>query len=303
MKKLLLAHLAILLIFGACSAPNKPDGKQRVLVSTGMIGHAVKAILGDVAEVEILMGPGVDPHLYKASQGDMRRISEASILVINGLHLEGKMAETFEHISKSKPVISVGEGIPESSRIPVPGSENLFDPHIWLDVNLWSKGILYAGRRLQEAFPGDSVAIGKRLSAYMDSLSALDEQARQMINQIPESQRILITSHDAFHYFGRAYGVEVKGLQGISTVSEYGLKDVSDMVQFICRRNIQAVFIESSVPTQSIQAVLEGCLAKNHPLQKGGMLYSDAVGPDGSYFSMIRHNVKTIQQALSPPLK
>jgi manganese/zinc/iron transport system substrate-binding protein len=291
--------LGLVLLCTACAAPGRKEQSETVLVSTGMIGDAVRFLLGPAVEVDVLMGAGVDPHLYKASQGDMQRISQARLIVTNGLHLEGKMAETFEHISKSKSVFAMGDGIDSGELLPVAGSTGLFDPHIWLDVSLWKKGVQYVGTKLQKEFPSDSAGIRLRLDIYLDSLEKLDAWCKETLETIPEMQRMLITSHDAFHYFGRAYQMEVRGLQGISTVSEYGLRDVSNMVQLIVQRKVRAVFVESSVPEQSINAVIEGCGYKEHPLNKGGTLYSDAVGPDGSYFSMIRHNVSTIKKALS----
>ncbi|MBX7203605.1 MAG: zinc ABC transporter substrate-binding protein [Bacteroidia bacterium] len=293
--------VAIFLALTSCSEQSVSGQKSRVLVTTGMLGDAVKYLLGTQVEVDVLMGPGVDPHLYKATQGDMRRMTDAKLLVVNGLHLEGKMTETFGHLKKSKPVIAIGEGIPAEKLLEIQGSAHLHDPHIWLDVALWSTGLEYVGKQLQLAFPEDSAAIRQRLGIYLDSLQTLHHWSQTTLASIPSGQKTLITSHDAFEYFGRAYGIEVKGLQGISTVSEYGLKDISDMVNFICTHQIRAVFVESSVPAQSINAVIEGCQARKHPLQKGGTLYSDAVGQDGSYFSMIRHNVQTIQKALSAP--
>jgi manganese/zinc/iron transport system substrate-binding protein len=301
MQSLRLFILLCTVLISGCTPTGNSGEKARVLVTTGMIGDAVKYLLGNTAEVDILMGPGVDPHLYKASQGDMRRISEARLLVVNGLHLEGKMTETFERLAETKPVIFAGKGIPTPALLPIQGSKNLYDPHIWLDVARWSEGVAYIGRQLCINFTEDSAVIRQRLNTYLDSLGKLDKWCRLNLNEIQPDQRVLITSHDAFQYFGRAYGFKVKGLQGISTVSEYGLRDIREMVNFICDRKIKAVFVESSVPEQSIRAVIEGCQARGHQLNKGGTLFSDAVGADGSYFSMVRHNVATIKEALSQP--
>ncbi len=292
------------LLLAGCQAtpPDSANGKIRIVSTTGMIGDAVAKIAGDRAEVSALMGPGVDPHLYKASQGDLRKLSEADLIFYNGLHLEGKMVEILEKVGKTKPVFAVAEGLDHSKILQLAGQTDVHDPHIWFDVRMWADVATYIGASLEKQDAPHAAAYRQRAAAYRDSLLALDEWVRSELSTVPKEHRVLITAHDAFAYFGRAYEVEVRGLQGISTVSEYGLKDVSDLVSFISQRKIKAVFVESSVPTKSLEAVVEGCQKRGHKVTIGGTLYSDAMGqagtPEGEYIGMVRANVRTIVHAL-----
>lgn len=291
-----------LILFSCNNSPKKDSGNKLILATTGMIGDAAKNITRGVADVEVLMGPGVDPHLYKASQGDMEKFQRADIIIYNGLHLEGKLTGIIEKIAKRKPVISVGDGIPKNKLQQSQASGTIYDPHIWLDAGLWAEGIKELSIRLKNLFPNDSAIIGKNANKYLDTLKALNAYALNMMNKIPSKSRVLITSHDAFRYFGRAYHTEVRGLQGISTLSEYGLRDINNMVDFINENKIKAVFIESSVSKRSLMAVIEGCQSVGHPLTEGGVLFSDAMGkentPEGTYAGMFRHNINTIFKAL-----
>lgn len=292
-----------LLIIAACNNSSTPNGgRKKIVVTTGMVGDAVKNLVGDLADVEVLMGPGVDPHLYKASQGDMEKLSKADIIVYNGHHLEGKMTEVFEKMRRNKPVIPLAELVHENRYQRAQEGSNLIDPHIWMDIKSWSTGISNLRRDLIELFPNDSAKIESNHEQYQKELIKTDYQIELLMGSIPANQKVIITSHDAFRYFGLNYGIEVKGLQGISTVSEYGLRDVSDMVNFIVSRKIKAVFVESSVSDKSLQAVIEGCAQKGHQVVIGGKLYSDALGaegtPEGTYCGMLLHNARTIQKAL-----
>lgn len=278
------------------------DGGMRIACTTGMIADAVRHIAGDRAEVTALMGPGVDPHLYKATQGDLRRLSDADIIFYNGLHLEGKMGEVLEKLGRLKPVIAVGEAIPKPELINTTAFAGAYDPHIWFDVSLWSKVVAYIGEVMQEQDPGHAEHYRENALHYQEELLQLHETVKEQIATIPAQQRVMITAHDAFAYFGRAYDIEVRGLQGISTVSEYGLKDVAELVDFIVEREIRAVFVESSVPRKSLEAVVEGCAGRGHQVLIGGTLFSDAMGaegtPEGTYPGMVEHNVRTIVGAL-----
>jgi manganese/zinc/iron transport system substrate-binding protein len=267
-----------------------------------MLGDAVKEIMGDQAEVNYLMGPGVDPHLYKATQGDLKLLTNADVIIYNGLHLEGKMGEVFEKLEDRKQILIAADGLSKNELLNSSGFQGAYDPHLWFDVALWSKVCQYLGERLSTIEGVDQEAVLARTKDYTDSLIALDEWVKQEISSINDRQRVLITAHDAFGYFGRAYNVEVRGLQGISTLSEYGLKDVSDLVNFIVDRNIKAVFVESSVSDRSLKAVVEGCKQKGHQVKIGGTLYSDAMGeangPEGNYIGMVRYNIQTIVEGL-----
>lgn len=300
---LIIFHVFLLLFALGCSSTDidaTHSDRLKVTTTTGMIADMVRQIGKDHVEVTQLMGPGVDPHLYKASSGDIDKLESADLIFYNGLYLEGKMGEILEKIGKQKSVIAVAEKIDQKKLI-VTG-DNEFDPHIWFDVRLWMEAIEQVEQGLIQADPKHHQDYQKEAQRYREELLALDEYTRKQIASIPKDQRILITAHDAFGYFGRAYGIEVIGLQGLSTASEYGLKDVQELVNVIVERKIKAVFIESSIPKKSIEAVVNGAKAKNWDVKIGGELYSDALGSPGStgdtYLKMVRHNVDTIVSAL-----
>ncbi|MEX2232972.1 MAG: zinc ABC transporter substrate-binding protein [Cyclobacteriaceae bacterium] len=284
--------------------PNErdPGEKIKIVTTTGMIQNAVENIVGDHAEVIALMGPGVDPHLYKATHGDLERLTEADIIFYNGLHLEGKMGEVFEKLGRIKPVIAVADEIPEDLLRKVPGFQGAHDPHIWFDVELWQHAVKSVATYLQEYDSAHRREYRERSAKYLLQLDSLDKAVQKSIHEIPAAQRVLITAHDAFGYFGDAYGMEVRGLQGISTLSEFGLRDVTDLVDFIISRKVKAIFVETSVSQKSIEAVVEGCRERKWNVRIGGRLYSDAMGPagtkEGTYIGMVSANVKTIVGAL-----
>lgn len=298
--------MALLLLTGCCSPSSNQEetepGRLRIVTTTGILKDAVEHIVGDRAEVVSLMGPGVDPHLYKATQGDVRKLSRADVIVYNGLHLEGKMGEVLKKLSRYKTVIAAAEGIPETRLRKLPALQESYDPHIWFDVELWKEAVLFLSRQIQERDPKNQDFYQTQAAAYAHELDSLDAWVKQEIASIPEQQRILITAHDAFGYFGDAYGMQVRGLQGISTVSDYGLRDVSSLVSYIVEHRIKALFVETSVSQRSIEAVLEGSRSRGHPVQLGGTLYSDALGaehtPAGTYTGMVKANVQTIVNAL-----
>lgn len=301
MKIISLLSILFAFLAGCQQAPND-NALPKISCTTGMLGDAVQHLLKDDAEVSVLMGPGVDPHLYKASQGDIVTLSQANAIVYNGLHLEGKMGEIFEKLSKTKTVIAAAEVLPENALINATAFSDAHDPHVWFDVALWAEVVKGLSVELQTLYPALQDSIQSRESAYLEELTKLDRFCKQRIMEIPDSQRVLITAHDAFKYFGKAYGIEVRGLQGISTTAEYGLQDVSALVSFISDQQIKAIFVESSVSPKSIEAVIEGCRSRGHKVQLGGELYSDALGKsgteEGTYTGMVRHNVETISNAL-----
>jgi manganese/zinc/iron transport system substrate-binding protein len=276
--------------------------KPIVLTTTGMIGDMAKNLLGDIAEVKTMMGPGVDPHLYKASQGDMQLISDADIIIYNGLHLEGKLVEIFEKTAKSKPTIALGNFIPVEDIMKSENTGEAPDPHIWMNPKIWKKATIGLTDTLKSLFSKEKGSIQNACNSYSKQLTELDNMVDSLVNLIPEKGRVLITSHDAFRYFGKEYGLEVKGLQGISTVSEYGLRDVKNMVDLINSREIKAVFVESSVSSKSLESVVQGCRDKGHLVNIGGTLFSDSMGDpkssEGSYLGMIRHNATVISNSL-----
>ncbi|NPA71209.1 MAG: zinc ABC transporter solute-binding protein [Gammaproteobacteria bacterium] len=273
----------------------------QVVTTTGMIADLVKNIGGNQVSVRALMGTGVDPHLYKATQGDLRRLVKADIIFYNGLHLEGKMQDIFRKMARKKAVFAVSSLLPKSTLL---HHGSYPDPHIWFDLSLWHK----AGERvlavLIQQDPAHAELYQQNAQTYLQEMAELHHWIKSQVATIPKSQRILITAHDAFGYFGRAYGMEVKGLQGVSTASEFGLQDIKHLKEIIVRYQIKAVFVESSVSPRFIQSLVAGVNAEGHTLTIGGALFSDAMGrketPEGSYFGMVRHNVNTIVNALNP---
>jgi len=291
------------LLLAACEPQQKEDNdKLVILATTGMIGDAVRNIVRDSADVEVLMGPGTDPHLYKMSQGDLNKLTKADIIIYNGLYLEGKMGEVLQNMERQKPVTAIVNGIAQEKLRNVSGFAGGYDPHVWFSIELWKDGVAYVSQKIIEADPARASFYQTNTQAYIDSLNQLEEWVRAEISRIPESQRVLITAHDAFGYFGDAYGIMVEGLQGISTVSEPGLKDITRITDLIVERKIKSIFVESSVSEKTIRSVVEGAAAKGQKVTIGGTLYSDALGDETSnadtYIGMVRENVRTIVQAL-----
>lgn len=278
----------------------QPDDRPYVVATTGMVADLVRNIAGDSMRIEAIMQPGVDPHLYKASQGDLKKIIESDYIFFNGLHLEGKMAEILEKQQQVKPVVAIADSISKFKIIQLSGST--YDPHIWFDVSLWRDASQVVLANLLRLDPENAAYYKQNAARYQADLDSLDQWVKDELATIPPSKRVLITAHDAFAYFGRAYGIEVRGLQGISTLSEIGLRDVTNLVNFIVEKDIPAVFVETSVSDKSLKAVLEGVKGKGKKLKIGGSLFSDAMGragtPQGTYIGMVEHNVKTIANAL-----
>lgn len=289
-------------MLGGCGEARRADGRTRIVVTTGMIEDITRRVVGGHAEVKGLMGPGVDPHLYKATQGDLALLSGADVVFYNGLHLEGKMVDALEKLGRSKPVVPVSRGIDTARLRRPPEFKGNFDPHIWFDVKLWVSAVRTIADEMKRFDTAHAAEYERNAVAYIARLDSLDAWVRAEIATIPRDVRVLVTAHDAFGYFGRAYDIEVRGLQGISTVSEFGLADITSLVEMIATRKIKAVFVESSVPRRSIEAVVNGVRSKGHDVQIGGQLYSDAMGaagtPDGTYIGMVSANVNTIARAL-----
>jgi len=281
--------------------------KIRVVATIGMITDVVKNVGGDRVEVTGLMGPGIDPHLYKASAGDVSRLSKADIIFYNGLHLEAKMSEVLEKMQQRIKTVAVTRGIDRSALQAPPEFAGAYDPHVWFDVTLWMKAVEQVRDSLSELDPTSASAYQENTENYLAKLEDLHAYVKAEAEKVPEAQRVLVTAHDAFNYFGRAYGFAVRGLQGISTVSEAGTADVQELVQFIVERRIPAMFVESSVPRRSIEAVQEAVRARGFSVAIGGELFSDAMGdpdtPEGTYIGMVTHNIDTIVKALTakPP--
>jgi manganese/zinc/iron transport system substrate-binding protein len=280
----------------------------KVTTTVGMIADAVRNVGGDRVKVTALMGPGVDPHVYKPTAGDVGRLDDADIIFYGGLELEGRMTDIFEKIGEGgKPTFAVTDGIPEDRlRLLEPGSTH-HDPHIWFDVTLWKLAVNSIRDHLVEHFPEHAEYFAAQTDAYQLQLDALDQYIREQTATVPELQRVLITAHDAFGYFGDQYGYEVRGVQGISTASEAGTKDIQSLVDFIVERRIPAMFVESSVPPATIEAVQAASRDRGWNVLVGGELFSDAMGeegtPEGTYIGMVTFNVDTITTALRGELE
>lgn len=279
------------------------SGKYNVVATTTIISDLIKSIGGEHLNVEGLMGPGVDPHLYKASAGDVKRMQNADMVVYNGLHLEGRMGDIFQNIeSTKKMIIAVSQDIDESNFIDFVTNPGNYDPHIWFDVKLWKEAAKTVTEGLKKLDPVHAKEFDANLQKYLVELDQLETYVFQRAEELAEENRVLITAHDAFSYFGNAYGFEVRGLQGISTATEAGTSDVRELANFIVDRKIKAIFVESSVPRKSIEALQEAVRAQGFEVAIGGELYSDSTGGAGTdaetYIGTFRANINTIVDAL-----
>ncbi len=305
-KAILALILVVTLI--SCSSEDREGALNKetinIVATTGMIADAAQVVGGDKVKVKGLMGPGVDPHLYKASAGDVGLLSKADLIFYNGLHLEGKMAEIFEQMKKRGiDTVAVTDGIDRKHLLTPPEFEGNYDPHLWFDVSLWMGAVNTIRDSLIEKDPDNEQIYRANTEEYLVKLSELDEYVKTKTATLPADKRVLITAHDAFNYFGKGYGFEVKGLQGISTDSEAGTADVQELAGFIVERQLPAIFVESSVPPKYIEAVQAAVRARGFNVEVGGEIFSDAMGnpgtPEGNYIGMVRHNVNTIVGALS----
>ena len=285
--------------------PELSNRKARVVVTTTMIADMVKNVGGPHVEVTPLMNAGVDPHQYKPSAGDARKMQDADLVVYNGLHLEGKMSDVFEEISSRMRVVAVASALDESElRVGTEGFDGTHDPHIWFDVSLWAKTINTVRDALIDLDPAHTADYKANAERYHKDLMNLHEEVKAKLKEIPKDHRVLITAHDAFYYFGRAYDFEVRGLQGISTDSEPSTRDVRELAEFIAKRRVPTIFGETSVPDRNIEAVRQAVKKSSNFDVKflGGTLFSDSLDdagkPGGTYIGMVRHNVNTIAGAL-----
>ena len=307
-KRLIIAGILLALLLAACGqAADQPSGdvsarQLRVVTTIGMIADVAENIGGDRVSVTGLMGPGVDPHLYKASEGDVSRLAEADVIFYNGLHLEAKMGEVLEKMDGRTKTVAVTRGIDESLLLSPPEFEGAHDPHVWFDVTMWMHAVEAIRDTFIEVDPGSADLYRANADAYLAKLTELHAYVQEQTARVPAQQRVLITAHDAFNYFGKAYGFEVRGLQGISTATEAGTGDVQDLAAFIIENKIPAIFIESSVPVRSVEAVQAAVQARGPQVSIGGELFSDAMGDrgteEGTYIGMVRHNVDTIVSAM-----
>jgi len=286
---------------GASAAGTGKDGAIHVVTTIAQIAEPLSVIGGDRVRVESLMGPGVDPHLYQASQGDIRKLGSADAVFYNGLHLEANMTRAFDSIGKSRPALAVGETIAHDRLLT--DETGAVDPHIWFDIDLWKDALAAAVEELKKLSPDDAAYFEANRRDYFAKLDELKEEAVAKMSSIPEERRVLVTAHDAFGYFGRMLGLEVVGLQGLSTEDEIGLGDIERTIDLLVERRVPAVFVESSINPKSIEAVIEGAKERGLNVRLGGELFSDAMGgagtEEGTYIGMFRHNVDTIHEALA----
>lgn len=308
MKKIIgltLILIVVSLVFIACTnSQDSPDnGKLNIVATTTIIGDTVKEIGGEFINLETLMGPGIDPHLYNASAGDVSKMSSADMVVYNGLHLEGKMGDVFESIQdEDKLIFAVSENIDKSHFLDDEDTQGYYDPHIWFDVELWKQASTRIAEGLKELDEENADQYDNNLETYLGKLDELEEYIRERIEELPKDRRVLITAHDAFQYFGNAYDFEVRGLQGISTDAEAGTSNIRMLADFIVEREIKAIFVESSVPTRNIEALQEAVSSRGFDVEIGGELYSDSTGSAGTeaetYIGTFTSNIDTIVDAL-----
>ena len=273
----------------------------KVVATTGMIADTARAIGGDLVDVKALMGPGVDPHAYRQTRTDILAMTRADLILWNGLYLEAQMEEVLGDLSARVPVRAVAEVVPESIRIAHDDYADRFDPHVWMDPTLWHDVAFAIRDALSEVAPDHAENFAKNADLYAKEVIELADYAKGVLASVPERARVLVTAHDAFNYFGRAYGFDVIGIQGISTESEAGLNRITELVNLLVEREVSAVFVESSVSDRSIRALIEGAAAKGHEVRVGGELFSDAMGYpgtyEGTYIGMIDHNATVIATA------
>jgi manganese/zinc/iron transport system substrate-binding protein len=304
--------LALSFVVTACASDSKntagqpgggqsAGGKINVVTTIAQIAEPISVIGGDKVNVQSLMGPGVDPHLYTATQGDIKKLESGDIIFYSGLHLEANMVKVFEEIGKKKPVLAIGETIPKEKLMK--DEEGATDPHIWFDIDLWKQAIGAATEELKKASKENADYFETNKTKYFQQLDDLKKEAKDKLSQIPKEKRVLVTAHDAFGYFGRMQDIQVVGLQGLSTEAEIGLTDIEDTIKILVKHKVPAVFVESSINPASIKAVIEGAKKQGLDVKLGGELFSDAMGSagtkEGTYLGMYRHNVDTIYKALS----
>ena len=298
-----LGALSLICALAADAAPKKLPTNYTIVTTCGMVTDIVREVAGDKAKVQGLMGEGVDPHLYKPTRDDVAKLLQADVVFYSGLMLEGRMTDTFLKVArKGTPVFAVTELLDEKLLLEPKEFAGHTDPHVWMDVKGWMDAVKVVARSLGEVDADNAGYYTKNAERYVAQLAKLNDYAKQSLGSIPKDRRVLITAHDAFNYFGRAYGIEVRGIQGISTESEAGVADINKLVDYLVERKIPAIFVESSVSDKNIKALVEGSKSRGHAVRIGGQLFSDAMGKpgtyEGTYLGMIDHNVTTIARAL-----
>lgn len=295
--------ICIALLVASCQNETTDNGKLNVVTTTTMITDLVKNIGGDAVNTQGLMGSGVDPHLYKASEGDVSKLVNADIIFYNGLHLEGKLVDVFEKMeSANKTPIALADALDKNTLIGSDYFASNYDPHVWFDIAYFKQFAQKVTAVLSEKDPKNASKFRENETTYLTKLDQLQNEVKTVIETLPKDKRVLITAHDAFNYFGKAHDFEVVGLQGLSTATEAGVQDVQKLAAFIIDKKIKAIFVESSVPKRTIEALQAAVNSKNHNVEIGGTLYSDALGDaetvEGTYIGMYNYNVNTIVNAL-----
>jgi len=294
--------LGLVALLVAAGGPARAAEPLHIVATTGMIADAVTQVGGDRVEVVALMGPGVDPHLYRPTASDIARMARADAVFYHGLNLEAQLREFLERLGARVPVVALADGLPHDRLHENPDYANQFDPHVWMDPRLWRGVVIEAADALSRMDPDGAEIYAANANAYLAEVDALADYGDRVLSSVPEGARVLVTAHDAFGYFGAAHGFEVLGIQGISTNSEAGVRQIESLVDTLVSRDIGAIFIESSVSDRNVRALIEGAAARGHTVKIGGELYSDAMGTpgtyEGTYIGMIDHNVTIITDAL-----
>lgn len=304
MRRILLLLLPAL-IWLSCKRDSKETRlKPRIVATTSILADGIRNIVGDKAEVVSLMPAGVDPHLYKASVRDLDLLTNADLVIFHGLFLEGKMTEIFEKLNHSQTLINISQGVPRERLIRSGPESHSVDPHIWFDVNLWSISMEYASAEINAWKPEWRSAVEQNSTTYIAQLHQLDEEVRIKVNELKSSGQVLVTAHDAFAYFGKAYDLPVKSLQGLSTLSEPGLRDLTDLIRTVEENHVKAIFAEQTISPKAIRAVAAGSAERNHHVTLAGPLYTDSLDAEGTeagtYIGMVRTNLDIIYKNLLP---
>ena len=301
-RRTVIGGLAATVSLGALSTRTKAAAPLDIVASTGMIADAVRMVGGAHVSVHGLMGAGVDPHAYRQTRSDIVAMTRADGVLWHGLYLEAQMEEFLLDLGARQPVVAVAEALPRDLLLAHEDYEGRFDPHVWMDPTLWALVVEEVRRTLTELAPDAGEVFAANAASYTEELAALDAYTRESLAQLSPEQRVLVTAHDAFGYFGKAHDFEVVGIQGISTESEAGLSRITEMVEMLVSRDLRAVFVETSVSDRNMRALVEGAAARGHEVRIGGSLFSDAMGPEGTYegtyLGMMDHNVTTIARAL-----
>ena len=296
--------LFLLLVCSCTSASKSSRTKPLIVATTSILADGIQVLVGDQAEVIALMPAGVDQHLYKASVRDLDLLTQADLVVYHGLYLEGKMTEIFEKLAKQQVLIDISKGIPTDQLIRSGPESHSVDPHVWFDISLWSAALAYASQELQLWQPSWKSQLQTTTQIYLQQLDALDQQTREKVQDLVQYNQVLVTAHDAFAYFGKAYGLPVYSLQGLSTLSEPGLRDLTELITLIQTYQVKAIFAEQTISPKALQAVARGAAEKNQVVKLAGPLYTDSLDapntPAGTYIGMFETNLQLIYSQLLP---